>query len=254
MRYGDGLFETLRIHNGEILFQQDHLDRMLRGMKALKMSIPPDFTEFFFHKQVLELALKEKIEGNARIRIGIYRSGEGQYEPVENTPEYYIEITPMEKAFEWNEESCRLIVFEEVRKNFSPVSFFKSTNALPCILAAIFRAENNAGDCLLLNNEGNIADAISSNLFWIRHGKVYAPPVTDGGVDGIMRRQMIRILLKNNFDFAEKSCTPSNLKLADEVFLTNVGWGIKPVTNFETARYSSYITREIFSLLQNELT
>jgi len=77
INYGDGFFEGVRIHNGEILFFEDHIDRMLRAMHALKMDNPEQFSDFFFHKQIIDLAHEEKVGANARVRIGIFRSGGG---------------------------------------------------------------------------------------------------------------------------------------------------------------------------------
>jgi branched-chain amino acid aminotransferase len=254
INYGDGMFEGLRIHNGEILFFEDHMDRMFRAMKALKLSDAEHFTDSFFHKQIIDLAREEKVGANARVRIGIFRSGGGLYEPLDNTPEYFIEIIPMENGYEWSDTPCEIAVFPDISKNFSSISFFKSMNALSYVMASLFRKEKNLGDCFLLNSQGNIADGISSNVFWIKKGKVFSPPISDGGVEGVMRKNLIRILLKNDFSFEEKSITPAELKDAEEVFLTNVGWAIKPVTKFEATFYFSFLAKEIFLLLMEKLS
>src|SRR6185295_12415536 len=143
MNYGDGLFESIRIHNGEILFFAEHMDRMMRGMNAMKMEVPEIFSPFFFHKQIFELASKENISANARVRIGIFRAGKGLYEPETNSVEYFIEIISIENSFQWREENCKVAVFPDVSKNFSSISFFKSMNALPYVMAAIHRKENS---------------------------------------------------------------------------------------------------------------
>jgi branched-chain amino acid aminotransferase len=254
MNYGDGLFEGIRIHNGEILFFEDHIDRMFRAMRALKMDEPEHFSDSFFHKQIIELAREEKVGANARVRIGIFRSGKGLYEPAQNPPEYFIEILPIESGFKWIEEEVEVEVFTEIPKNFSSISFFKSMNALPSVMASIYRKEKNLADCFLLNSDSKVADAISSNVFWIEKGKIFSPPISDGGVEGVMRKNLIRIFDKKNFPYEEKSITPDDLKTADEIFLTNVSWAIKPVTKFESTSYCSFITKEIFHLFMRELS
>jgi len=254
INYGDGLFEGLRLHHGEILFFDDHMDRMLRAMKALKMQIPDSFTDAFFHRQITELGRAVQIENNARIRIGIFRSGGGLYEPQTNVPEYYVEFIPMENGYEWNDSPCEVAVFPDVQKNFSSISFFKSMNALPYVMAALFKKENNVGDCFLLNAGGRIADAISSNVFWMREGKIFSPPVSDGGVEGVTRKNLIHILREKNLQVEERSAKPDEIKSADEIFLTNVGWGIKPVTHFEGKNFQTRITKEIFTMLMNSIS
>ncbi|MEO5674671.1 MAG: aminotransferase class IV [Chitinophagales bacterium] len=253
INYGDGLIENIRIHDGEILFFHDHMERMFHAMKALKIEVPENYTDPYFHKQIIELAHGENLNANARIRICIFRNGGGLYEPVKNNAEFFIEVQPMDYGYAWTNSPCDLGVFRDINKNFSSISFFKSMNALPYVMAAIFRKENNLGDCILLNAQGKIADAISSNLFWIEKGNIFSCPVSDGGIDGIMRRNLIHVLRQNDFVVKEKSIEPEELKNADEIFLTNTGVGIKPVSQFESVIFSSRITEKVFSMLKQQL-
>ncbi len=247
--YGDGLFESIRIHNGEILFFNDHLDRMMRGMNALRLEVPAQYDAFFFHKQIVELALKEQTGSNARVRISIFRDGMGLYEPESDAPEYFMHITSLSAGYVWKDDACQLGTFRDVPKDFSSVSGFKTLNALPYILAAIYRREQHLDDCLLVNSFGNIADGISSNIFWIENKTVYTTPVSDGGVDGILRKQMLQLLEKQQVTCIEKSITPEALSAVDEIFLTNVGHGIRPVTKYSGRIFSTRKTKEIAELL-----
>src|SRR5262249_54377538 len=159
---------------------EDHIDRMFRAMEALKIEAPADFTDGFFYKQIVELGRASSIGDNARIRIGVFRSGGGLYEPQTNAAEYFIELIPLEKGYEWNESSYEAAIFKEVRKNFSSISFFKSMNALPYVMAALYKKEKGLGDCLLMSSNGKIVDAVSSNIFWIEGEKFLSPPSSDG--------------------------------------------------------------------------
>ncbi|MBK9732559.1 MAG: aminotransferase class IV [Chitinophagaceae bacterium] len=254
MSYGDGLFESIRIHEGEMLFFDDHLQRMMAGMKALKIEIPDHYGAFFFHKQIMDLAIKEEMGGNARVRISIFRSGGGLYEPQLQQPEYFIQVMPLDDGFKWNEDKFELGIFNEVPKNFSSISFFKSMNALPYVLAAMYRNENQLDDCLLLNSFGKVTDAISSNIFWINQGNIFTTPLSDGCIDGVMRKHLLRIFAERNFSFQEKSILPESLLLADEVFITNVGWGIQPVTIFGKKKFTTSQTKKVFQLLLKSLS
>lgn len=253
MSYGDGLFESIRIHDGEILFFNDHLDRMIRAMRALHIEVPAHYDAFFFHKQIVDLALKEQTGSNARARISIFRSGKGLYEPQANSPEYFIQITNLPHGYGWKDNAYQLGIFHDVPKNFSSVSAYKTLSALPYILAAIYRKEQQLDDCLLLNSSGNIADATSSNIFWIENNIVYTTPVSDGGVDGILRKQLLQLLEKQHVTCSEKSITPEALSVVDEIFLTNVGHGIRPVTKFSGRIFSTRKTKEIAELLNSFL-
>lgn len=247
--YGDGLFESIRIHDGEMLFYNDHLERMTQGMKALQMNVPQHFDAFFFHKQIVDLARMEQTGSNARVRISVFRSGQGLYEPVSHEPSYFIQVTELIQIYVWMADDFQLGIFHGIPKDYSIVSAYKTMNALPYVMAGIYRKEQQTDDCLLLNSSGNIADAISSNIFWIKNEVVHTTPVSDGGVDGIMRRQLLQLLKENKIDCMEKSVTPTVLSDADEIFLSNVGRGIRPVTRYAGNIFGTRKTKEIAELL-----
>lgn len=254
MSFGDGLFESIRIHNGEILFFEDHIDRLFAGMKALKMEVPEYFSNFFFHKQLVDLAQKEGIAGNARVRLSVFRSGGGLYQPLLQQPAYFLQVIPLQHGYEWSAEDCELGIFRDVPKDYSAISFFKSINALPYVMAAIFRQENQLGECILLNSFGKIADAVSSNIFWTAKDIFYTTPVADGGVDGVLRKKLIHLFSQHQLSFREVSVTPEALTTADEVFVTNAGWGIKPITKFGDKIFGTAKTKEVFRMLYDSLS
>jgi branched-chain amino acid aminotransferase len=152
------------------------------------MQIPTEYSGFFFHKQLLDLGHQCGTGDNARVRITVVRQGGGLYEPLRDEPEYFIEVKALEKGFELNKASCELGVFNDVQKSYSTISAFKTLNALPYVLAAIFKRKNELGEAVLLNASGNISDAVSSNLFWIKKGLIGTPPVSEGGVAGSCRK------------------------------------------------------------------
>jgi branched-subunit amino acid aminotransferase/4-amino-4-deoxychorismate lyase len=254
MNYGDGLFESIRLHQGEILFLHEHLERMFNGMKALKMSVPDHFSPFFFHKQLIELAQREQPGANARMRIAVFRGGGGLYEPQSQTTEYFMQVMPLDRGYVWSDAACELGIFKEVPKNYSVISFFKSMNALPYVLAGIYRKEHHLDDCLLLNSFGSVADAISSNVFWVQGKTYYTSPLTDGAIDGVMRRKIIQLIKYSDIIFSENSISPDDLLQADEIFLTNAGWGMKSVTKFGEKKYGSYQTKHLFQLLMHHIS
>ncbi len=253
MQYGDGLFETLRNNNGEILFFSDHFERLTAGMEALKIEVPHQFTQAFFHKQFLDLAYREGISSNSRLRLGVFRGGKGLYQPESRSAEYYLQISPMNKDIKWENKKCELGVFDEVPKNYSAISFFKSANALPYVMAAIFKDDHKFDDCILLNSFGKVADAISSNIFWIEKNQIFTAPLSDGGIAGVMAKNLVALLKQRHVSVKERSIYSNELENADEMFLTNVSWGIKPVTKFHNKDFSTSQSKEIFHLLKEIL-
>lgn len=249
MNYGDGLFESIRLHDGEVLFLEEHFNRMVLGMSALQMHVPQYFSIFFFHKQLMELAALEQAGGNARLRIGIFRSRYGLYEPETSDVAYFLQVMPLAHGYRWSDAGCELGVYHGVPKNFSEISFFKTMNALPYVLAAMHKREQHLDDCLLLNSSGHVADAISSNVFWIKDQVFFSTPLSAGSIHGIMRSKLIDLITANGFSFRESSIDPEQLLLADEIFLTNAGWGIKAVTSFKRKNFPTIQTKQLFDLL-----
>src|SRR5262249_709290 len=96
-------------------------------------------------------------------------------------------------------------------------------------------------------------DAVSSNIFWIEGEKFLSPPSSDGGVEGVMRKNLISLLSENKFSFSEKSINAEALKSADEIFLTNIGWCIKSVTKFEGRIFKTETTKQVFNLVMKSL-
>lgn len=249
MNYGDGLFESIRLHEGEVLFLEDHFNRMLLGMKALQMQVPEHFSIFFFHKQLMELTALEQAGGNARLRIGVFRSGYGLYEPETAQAVYFLQVMPLAHGYRWSDVGCELGVYHGVPGNFSEISFFKTMNALPYVLAALHKREYHLDDCLLINSSGHVTDAISSNVFWIKEQVFFSTPLSAGSIHGIMRSKLIDVITANGFSFRESSIDPEQLLLADEIFLTNTGWGIKAVTCYKGKNFPTSQTKQLFNLL-----
>jgi len=251
--FGDGLFETIRILNGEILFLSDHIQRLHLGMNALQLQGSERFTPFFLHKQIIELSRINQVTANGRVRITIFRHGAGFYEPTTNETDYVLTCQPLASGYDWNESSYTVGLYTGIAKNVSAISSFKTLSSLCYVMAALHRKQMNWHDCLISNSEGRIADATSSNVFFIEGENVYSPPVRDGGVDGIMRKRMIELLKKNGIYFEEKSISANQLSLADEIFLTNVIFGIQPVTSFEGKNRLISFTKKIFDSIITDI-
>jgi branched-chain amino acid aminotransferase len=159
----------------------------------------------------------------------------------------------MNKDIKWEDKKWELGVFDEVPKNYSSISFFKSANALPYVMAAIFKDDHKFDDCILLNSFGKVADAISSNIFWIEKNQIFTAPLSDGGIAGVMAKNLVALLKQRHVSVKERSIYSNELENADEMFLTNVSWGIKPVTKFHNKDFSTSQSKEIFHLLKEIL-
>ncbi|UKJ06515.1 aminotransferase class IV [Solitalea lacus] len=249
-RYGDSLFESVRMINGELKFLEYHVERLQEGMKRLYFSNHKVFTAEFLNDQVHQLAKSNKIFDQARVRISVFREGGGLYTPEINTGTFVIEMQKLEEpAYEINKKGVIIDLYDDVRKNFNPLSGLKTGNSLPYILAAVYKQQKGLDDVILLNDEGYLVEGISSNLFLVKNGEFYTPALTEGCVAGVMRRVILAMGLHTGLKFHELKIRPEALRDADEIFLTNAAQGIRWVVGYQEKRFFNNYSKMLTDML-----
>jgi branched-chain amino acid aminotransferase len=253
-RYGDGLFETIKLINEKILLAQYHFERLFSGLLLLQFEIPKLFTTEKLTKEILSLCKKNDCGQRARVRLSVFRGNGGLYDE-ERALQYVIECWPLDESVnKLNENGLVIDIYPDARKSCDIFSNLKSANFLPYSLAAVFAKENKLNDCLLLNSSGNIADATIANLFIIKDGIVITPGLSEGCVNGVMRRYLLEKLQDTGFKIKETSVSKEDVEKAEEVFLTNAMNGIRWVKQFRDKYYSNKMTVEIYHrVLKNDL-
>ncbi|MES2554940.1 MAG: aminotransferase class IV [Bacteroidota bacterium] len=250
--YGDGLFESLRILNGKVLNIEQHFNRLVEGSKVLKMRFPSFYTPEFFEGHIAELIKISKIEEGGRVRLSIDRIGGGTYLPDVNEVSYFIEVYPIENnLFGLNAKGLEVDLYQDIKKTKTPLSNFKTKNGIIYVLAAISAREKGLDDMLLTNEKGQILESSHSNIFVVSNGVLYTPSLADGCLAGTMRMQVINLALKNGLKVYECPILPSNLLVADEVFLTNAVRGITWIGGYRTKRYFNTTARKIVAFLND---
>lgn len=248
--YGDGLFESMRIMNGKVLNLENHYHRLIEGAKVLKMRLPAFFSAEFFKKLIDELISLSKITEGGRVRLSIDRLGGGTFLPDTNEVSYFIEVYPIEQnIFGLNAKGLEIDLYQDMKKSKNILSNYKTKNSLIYVLAAISGKEKGLDDMLILNDNNQILESSHSNIFMVSNGVLYTPSLSDGCLAGTMRMQVINLALKNGLKVYESSIVPSNLLVADEVFLTNAVRGITWVGGYRTKRYFNTIARKIVTYL-----
>jgi branched-subunit amino acid aminotransferase/4-amino-4-deoxychorismate lyase len=238
LQYGDGLFETIRLVNGVPLFFEDHFHRLLSGMIMLQMQFEGTLDMNYFVDQIKMLSAQNKNEDAARVRLSVYRKTGGFYTPEAHEIGFVIQTESLaEKRFEVQQKGLKIDIYKETPKLPGRLSNLKTANCLTYILAGLYKKQKSLDDCLLLNTYGAVVESISSNIFIVRQGVLITPPLNDGCVAGIMRMQILKIARQYNKKVIEKSISPDELLLADEVFLTNAISGIRWVVAFRNKRY-----------------
>lgn len=251
-KYGDALFETIRIINGQPCFLEDHFIRLKKGMKVLKMNAGTiSFNQL--KDQIIRLINKNRIKEGGRIRLTVFRSSEGFYLPEgDEGRSYLIEASPLkEHIYKLNEKGITVGVYDELKITRNVLAQIKTTNNIPNILAGIYKRENNLDDCIVLNDQDRIAEAISSNIFLYKNNNLYTPSLEEGCIDGIMRSQVLKIAKNLKINVFEGMINGSMLLQADELFLTNAIKGIEWVAAYHEKRYFNNATKEILDQLNN---
>lgn len=245
--YGDGVFETLKIVNGKILFLEDHYFRLMASMRIMRMEIPMNFTMEYFEEQILSLSKTNDCNDSARVRVTVYRNDGGYYLPKENNISFLINVLPLENQL----YTIQKITYEvEIYKDFyvakQLLSSIKSTNKIINITGSVFADENSYENCLLINDTKNIIEALNGNVFMLIGNKLTTPPVSEGCVNGVMRKQILAIAKKiENLEVVEEPISPFDLQKADELFVTNVIMGIQPITKYRKKEFSSTLANDL---------
>jgi aminodeoxychorismate lyase len=236
-RYGDGLFETMKMVKGRILLQDLHFQRLFSSLDVLKYKIPTHFTPSFIENATIQLAEKNECSHLCRIRLAIFR-GSGNLYPTPAALNYVIECILIDPVInEWNEKGLSIGLYKDAQKNCDRFSNIKSANFLPYVMAAMHAEANSLDDCLLLNTKGNIADATIANIFLVKENKIYTPALTEGCVNGVMRKYLLQQLREKGNGCLETTITEEDILNADEVFQTNVLYGIRWVKKYNDKQY-----------------
>jgi branched-chain amino acid aminotransferase len=244
----EGIFETMRISNGKILHADHHFKRLLDGLAALRLAVNPDMDASYLAKNVIELCKANAHEKAARVRLTIYRDEN------DNNLNVLIESWELNNEYIFEEEGLTIAVYPHATKQANDLSLYKTTGYFPYRHAADYAREEQLGDCLLMNTYKRVCDSSISNIFWIKNNAVYTPPLSEGCIDGTMRKHLLQDMQAAGFNVTEERLSIQTLLAADEVFLTNVIRGIRPVKQFQKTVYSNKLTREIFNKVVAPLT
>lgn len=249
--YGDGIFDTVKIVNGKVLFLEDHYFRLMASMRVVRMEIPMNFTMEYFEAEIIKTVQINLCSDSARARITVYRDSPGYYTPDKSAIKYVIQVNALtDKLY-----SSAIIAYEvELYKDFhiakNLLSTLKTTSKMIHVTAGIYARENGYQNCLLINDDKNVIEAINGNLFMLKDNKLITPPVSEGCLNGIMRKKILQLAQKvQEIEVVEAIISPFDLQNADELFITNVITGIQPISQYRKKKYSAKLSEKLTELL-----
>lgn len=257
-KYGDALFETLKVVNGKLFFWEDHYFRLMASMRILRMEIPMNFTMEYLESEILKtLEANNLLHAAARVRLNVDRGEGGRYLPSNDANvSFNISVEAHLNPFYTIDEGVTYTV--DLYKDYfmAPglLSGLKSTNKALQVIGSIYAKENDLNNCLVLNTDKNVIEALNGNLFLVKGDKIKTPPLEDGCLKGVMRKQILELLSKDvNVFVEEASISPFELQKADELFVTNVIQGIVPITQYRKKTFSTEFTKALLGKLNAKL-
>ncbi len=247
--YGDGIFETIHACGSSPQFLYEHYKRIERALIVLGIEIPFNLNQL--EKEIEKTLAKNRIYKGARVRLAIYRNDGGLYAPTNNTSSFLIETSDLEfEKYALNSKGLNIGIYSEMKKPVNILSPFKTSNALLFVLAGLYKSKNDFDDCIILNDNGAVCEAISSNLFFVKGKTIVTPSVKSGCVSGIMRVKVLEIADFLGYSIVEQdNVDVSILQKADEVFLSNAISGVRWVLSYRRKRYTPFVAKKITEAL-----
>lgn len=238
-RYGDALFETMKLEDGAIKLFPLHWERLETGLKLLKMKSRVEAADML--RRAVQLAELNRCTALAKVRLMIFRD-----QP--DTSCYLLEAEPLPPAVnEFNEEGLRLHLYADARRACDAIANMKTANFLPYTLAALDAAEKGVHDCIVLNNFSRICDTSRANIFLLKNTELYTPALSEGCIAGVMRRYLIDQLKLSGHVVHQQAISEAQLLDADEVFLTNAVFGLRWVAQYKEATFGKAFSQKIYN-------
>lgn len=246
LRYGFGLFETMLVRDGAIALAAYHWERLFAGMQQLYFGVVP-FTADQLTAEVLRCVGRNGMERLARVRLQVFAGTGGFPEGLGQSPGFLVEChQPDPELLTWNERGLITGIAEGLYKSHDMLANLKTTSMIPYIMAAQQAQRHNWDDAFLLNTQQRVIESTIANVFWIKDGEVYTPPLSEGCIAGVMRRF---IMEASGIAVTERLLTSPALHTADEIFLTNAIRGVRWVQACCGNAYSHNKTREIYRVV-----
>ncbi len=248
---GDLIFENLIVSSNKVLFYEEHYFNLLSSMRILKIKIPMSFTPEFLEEQLLSLYIKSGfVNEKILMRILICNNVPSNVNPT--SVNYYIYDAHKINYSTNNFEKYTLDVFKDYFKNTGLLSNLTTNNLLIQRIGLRYCEENDFNDCVILNNSKIISETLNGNIFMIMNEKVLTPSLKDGSNNNVIRSKIIELVNNDieGYEIIEQPLSVFDIQKSDELFVSNINFGIQPVRKFRKKVFTDKIT----SLIKNKLT
>ena len=247
-KYGDAIFETIKVSNNRVIFWEDHYFRLMSSMRMLRMKIPMEFTLEFLEQEILKTVAVQDTAISFRVRLNVFRKDGGLYTPKTNKIDYFIDAKANTYA---TKDIYTVDIFKDFYSYSGLLSTIKTNNRMVNTLASIYAKENELDNCVLINENKGVVEVANANIFILKGNVVKTPAYTEGCIKGVIRTKVIEIITKNeDFTIEETTISPFEIQKADEVFITNAIMGIQAVTNYKKKTFTTSFSNKISKSLK----
>ncbi|NND15874.1 MAG: aminotransferase class IV, partial [Eudoraea sp.] len=211
--------------------------------------------EYLEHEIQKTVAANAFEETSSIAALAVYRSGGEALLPENDEIHFCIEVDKIPAiSFSLNATPYVVELYKEYRIGEKHISAITSNHKALQIAGAVFARENGYQNCLLLNHANMLVGALDANIFLVKGNTVRTPRIEDGCYNGIIRKQVIKIIEKvPGYDFEVTKISPFELQQCDEVFLTNTRIGLQPITRYRKREFSSKFTSQILRNLNETI-
>ncbi len=251
--YGDGVFEGIRVYAGKIFECQAHLKRLYESAKVICLPIPIGIDEM---KDAMEQAIEANNIQEGYVRLIVTRGpGDLGLNPLICHDPSIIIIADNIQLYpeELYEKGMQVVSVSSIRNHsLACPPQVKSLNYLNNILAKIEAIQAGASEGIMYNHLGYVAEATGDNVFIVKDGVIYMPPVQAGSLDGITRQVVIRLAEKEQIKMVEKNLTRFDLYIADEMFLTGTAAEVIGVVQMDSRQIGEGVPGPITKMLRKK--
>lgn len=252
IRFGDALFEELRVVDNEIIFWEDHYLKLMASMRILRMSIPMEFTMEFLQEEILKTcAIHNQHKNGSLVRFTVFRNSGGDYLPESNTISYVMECSPLSSSFYLlKDEPYEIELFKDFLVNNDLTSTLQTNNSIIRVVGSVYAQENGYQNCILLNGSKMVVEGLNGAVFMVNNNVITTPSIKEGCLNSILRKKIIDLCTKlEAYEIHEKSISPFDLQKADELFIVNVKNGIIPITKYRKKLFGTTVATDLLGKL-----
>jgi branched-chain amino acid aminotransferase/4-amino-4-deoxychorismate lyase len=244
--YGDGIFETLKVSGGKLIFWESHWERLNKGLSVLKLVLPERYDQSWFENTISDLTQEVKLE-TSRVKIIVWRKPGGLFTPISREADFLITVSEFKSSVAFKD---RVIFSQDVKADFSLISSYKTLSSLKYIIAGLEIKEKQVDDVVIFDKEGHVSECLTSNIFWIKNEVIYTPDILCGLVDGVFRKNLLMTAVKAGLEVRTGFYRADKLMDADFVFTTNIA-GPSIVLQINKQEFSNY--SPIYNRLMQEI-